>query len=45
LIERIEGAQAGKEWVLEPELIIRRSCGYLISGYSEQSRQTRKAEP
>jgi len=45
LIERIEGATAGMEWILEPELIIRRSCGYLIRGYSDQSRQTRKAEP
>lgn len=40
LIERIEGAQAGREWILEPELIIRRSCGYLISGCGDQLRQT-----
>jgi len=38
LMERIEGAQAGREWILEPELIIRKSCGYLISGYCNQSR-------
>jgi LacI family transcriptional regulator len=30
LMERIEGDQAGREWILEPELIIRRSCGYTL---------------
>lgn len=44
LIERIEGAAVGRECILEPELIIRRSCGYLIRGYSDQLRQTREAE-
>jgi LacI family transcriptional regulator len=30
LMERIEGAEAGREWVLEPELVIRKSCGYTL---------------
>jgi LacI family transcriptional regulator len=30
LMERIEGAQPGTEWILEPELIIRKSCGYTL---------------
>jgi LacI family transcriptional regulator len=34
LMQRIAGEQAGLEWILEPELIIRRSCGYFSSGYS-----------
>ena len=33
LMERIEGAPAGREWILEPELIIRKSCGYTLTNY------------
>ncbi|RLB08119.1 MAG: LacI family transcriptional regulator [Deltaproteobacteria bacterium] len=35
LMERIEGDQAGREYILEPELIIRRSCGFKVRGYRE----------
>jgi len=34
LIDRIEGAKPGVEYILEPELIIRKTCGYLKSGLS-----------
>lgn len=30
LIERIEGGNGGREEVLEPELVIRKSCGYTL---------------
>ncbi len=33
LIERIEGGSPGGKWILEPELVIRRSCGYRQRGY------------
>jgi LacI family transcriptional regulator len=42
LMERIEGAQAGREWILEPELIIRRSCGYTL-GTIQQDKEKREA--
>ena len=35
LMEKIEGDQAGRECILEPELIIRRSCGFKVRGYRE----------
>jgi len=35
LVDRIEGGQAGppEEIILEPELIIRKSCGFYLKGY------------
>jgi DNA-binding LacI/PurR family transcriptional regulator len=44
LMERIEGAQPGREWILEPELIIRKSCGYTLRtiGTIEQEREKRE---
>jgi DNA-binding LacI/PurR family transcriptional regulator len=42
LMERIEGDKAGREWILEPELIIRRSCGYTL-GSIEQDKEKREA--
>jgi DNA-binding LacI/PurR family transcriptional regulator len=45
LMERIEGAQAGREWILEPELIIRKSCGYSLktTGTIEPDKGERQA--
>ena len=31
LIEKIEGDKAVLEWILQPELIIRRSCGHIVT--------------
>jgi DNA-binding LacI/PurR family transcriptional regulator len=35
LVERIEGGKGGppKEFILEPELIIRKTCGFYLKGY------------
>jgi LacI family transcriptional regulator len=35
LIERVEGGKAGssKEIILEPELIVRKTCGFQLKGY------------
>jgi DNA-binding LacI/PurR family transcriptional regulator len=35
LVERVEGGKVGppKEIILEPELIIRKTCGFLLKGY------------
>jgi len=39
LVERIEGAKLGppKEIILEPELIIRKTCGFHLKGYKSES--------
>ena len=34
LVDRVEGAKAGVEYVLEPELIVRKTCGHVRSGLS-----------
>jgi LacI family transcriptional regulator len=38
LVEKIEGQGRGvvKQIILEPELLIRRSCGYFLRGYAEE---------
>jgi LacI family transcriptional regulator len=39
LVERIEGRETGpsKEIILEPELIIRKTCGFHPKGYQIES--------
>ena len=39
LVERVEGAKVGppKEIILEPELIIRKTCGFHLKGYKSDS--------
>jgi len=39
LVERVEGAKLGlpKEIILEPELIIRKTCGFHLKGYKSES--------
>jgi LacI family transcriptional regulator len=41
LVERIEGGKAGppKEIILEPELIIRKTCGFHLKGYPMESKR------
>jgi LacI family transcriptional regulator len=39
LMERIEGAHPGREWILEPELIIRKSCGYFLRTEAQEKRE------
>jgi hypothetical protein len=41
--ERIEGDQGGRGWILEPDLIIRRSCGSTVRSV-EQDNQKPKRE-
>jgi len=40
LVERVEGGKVGppKEIILEPELIIRKTCGFHSKGYQIESR-------
>ena len=42
LVERIEGGGMGspKEMILEPELIIRKTCGFHLRGYQIESRKS-----
>jgi LacI family transcriptional regulator len=42
LVERIEGRKTGpsKEIILEPELIIRKTCGFHLKGYQIESNKT-----
>jgi len=45
LVERIEGEEArplGREIILEPELIIRRTCGFHLRGYEIESQRKLK---
>ena len=39
LIEKIEGGKVGpsEEIILEPELIIRKTCGFYLKGYQVES--------
>ena len=41
LVERVEGAKVGppKEIILEPELIIRKTCGFYLRGYQVVQKQ------
>jgi LacI family transcriptional regulator len=43
LVEKIEGESLGlvKQIILEPELVIRRSCGHAIRGYRREATKTR----
>jgi LacI family transcriptional regulator len=40
LVEKIEGRKAGpsEEIILEPELIIRKTCGFYLKGYHDEKR-------
>jgi len=40
LVERVEGGKAGspKEIILEPELVIRKTCGFCLKGYQLQGK-------
>lgn len=42
LVERVEGGKTGppKEIILEPELIIRKTCGFHLKGYQIESQNT-----
>lgn len=47
LVERVEGAKVGppKEIILEPELIIRKTCGFYSTGYQVESQKAPHPNP
>ena len=47
LVERIEGEErtSGKEMLLKPELIIRKTCGFLLKGYQIDSQNRQGTDP
>lgn len=47
LVERVEGGKTGppKEIILEPELIIRKTCGFHLKGYQIESQNTPYPNP
>ncbi len=47
LVERIEGRKSGppEEIILDPELIIRKTCGFRLKGYQIESKRTLQPNP
>jgi len=47
LVERIEGGKTGppEEMILEPELIVRKTCGFHLKGYQIESQKTPHPNP